>query len=293
MPALLTYKRIIVFFLVAALFNSCSEAYDPEIETQEPVVVVEGLITSLKETSFVKLSIAEPYNSVSKTRALTGAVVFIREQSGSTYIFEEQYDGYYIIDTASFKAVPGKIYTLHFETPAGDIYESSPQELLPPAGIDSIYGIMTEQEFIYVDIWGNTIGKMEKGAETFANFHSNSGPDTHFRLKTRMIIGYTYIDHSTVPFASIVYCWKKLDQDKALNITGIDNPISSDVMHQYSLYFFPFNSYLYGIESNQSLENWFLQIRQYTLNPDAYSYYREVNKQLSATGKIFDPSPPR
>jgi len=104
-----------------------------------------------------------------------------------------------------------------------------------------------------------------------------------------MLIGYSYIDPTTQPFATIYYYWKKLEKDRTLNVTGVDNSISTGGIKRYSAYFFPLNPFLYGMAAGQFLENFFLQVRVFTLNDEAFVYYRDVSRQLSATGKLFDP----
>jgi hypothetical protein len=282
------YKRILFIALLAALVAGCREEYDPDIDVSQKVLVVEGMVTSLNEQTSVTLSMAEPYNSDLKASAVTGAFVYIRDDKGKIDVLNANFNGHYVTDT-SFRGVTGSTYTLHIQTSDGSVYRSTPQLLLPAAGIDSIYGELSQQEFIYTDIWGNTTGKLEDGAQTFADFHSNAGDSVHYRIGTRMLIGYSYTDPDTKPFATIYYLWKKLEKDRTLNITGINNSISAEVMNRYSAHFFPLNPFLYGMTSDQNLENFFLQIKLYTLNDEAFAYYRDVSSQLSATGKLFDP----
>ncbi len=288
MPHLTKYKRILFITLLAALAAGCREEYDPGIDVSQKVLVVEGMVTGLDEPATVTLSMAEPYNSGSGAAAVTGAYVYLRDDKGKIDVLRADYDGHYVSDS-SFRGVAGNSYTLNIQTSDGVVYRSTQQTLLPAAGIDSIYGELSQQEFIYKDVWGNTTGKMEKGVQTYADFHSSAGDSLHYRIGTHMLIGYSHTDPTTKPFATIYYFWKKLEKDRTISVTGDDNSISTGVMTRYSAHFFPLNPFLYGMADDQNLENFFLQVRVYTLNDEAFAYYRELSRQLSSTGKLFDP----
>jgi hypothetical protein len=284
--------RIQLFsFLLVLLFMvaGCREPYDPPIDKQEGVIVVEGLITNLNEPSFVKISVAQPYNSLVADSTVTDALVILEEDNQVKYLLHETAKGYYVTDPLEFTARPGHSYTLLITTATGEIFRSAPQMLLEPATIDSTHGNIFSKEYIYKDVNGRTTGKMEPGAQTVADFRSNALTAAQFRFKSTLLIGFTYIDNSTSPFPSVVYVWKKINPDKTINITSAENAINTSAVNNYPVSFFPFNEYLYGLKSTEHIENWFLQVRQYTLNNDTYQYYREVDKQLSSTGALFDP----
>lgn len=278
--------------MVIALLLSgagCREIYVPDVESQPGVLVVEGLVTNLKERSYVKLSIASQYNSGSADSAVRNAFVIIVEDNLVNYSMKEINAGYYVLDPDEFIAKPGHTYRLQIITADGFVYKSTPQKMMPPAEIDSMYGNLMEKEYIYKDVYGKTVGKMEQVDQTFLDFSINSDTSLQFRFKSTLLLGYTWIDGSTHPYPSVVYVWKKWNPDNTIVMTGSDNEINVLSAKNYAVSYFPLNEYLYGLAPDEHMENWFLQVRQYTLTDEAYRYYNEVNEQLSSTGAIFDP----
>jgi hypothetical protein len=275
--------------IIMIMISGCREIYDPVVDSQASVMVVEALITNLDEPSYVKLSIAKPYNSSYRDSLVTKAKVMIQEDDLGNYYLHETDSGYYTTNPSEFIARPGHYYTLRILTSNGEQYKSSPQLLLPPPAIDSVHGAVIEKEYIYKDVYGKTVGKMEKGAQTFADFRSSAESPVQYRFKSTLLIGNTYIDHSTEPFPSVIYVWKKLNPDQTINISGSASAINTLAISNYPVVFFPFNEYLYDLESNEHVENWFLQVQQYSINDETYQYYKEMNKLLSSSGAIFDP----
>lgn len=284
-----SYKHFLVWVLLAFAAAGCREEYHPELDEQAAVLVVDGQITNLPGPAYVKLFLAKHYNAGGIYPPVTGARVMIYESPGGTHWLKEIEPGYYITDTAEFQAVPWKTYTLRIETRSNSIYESKPQLLLPPAETEGISGILGDKEYITTDLDGNATGRIEQSVETFVSFRSDAGPDAHFRFQTQLMVGSSWIDYSTIPFPTVNYNWKKLRNNIGLNITGADYAIVSDSVSRYSVNYFPLNRYFYDLAPDEWPQRFFLQLRQYTLNDDALKFYREVRKQVSATGKLFDP----
>jgi hypothetical protein len=269
--------------------TACREVYEPEIDTRQGVVVVEGVITNLNEPASVFLWIARPYNSTRPDSAVRGARVMIREDSLGYYELHEKGSGEYITLLSEFQPRAGHSYTLLVITPDGDTCLSTAQQLLSPARIDSLYGIITAQEYIYKDVYGKIVGKMEDGSQTLVDFSGMADPGVQYRFSTKVLTGFTNIDHSTMPFPSIVYNWKKSSPGESVTLSGTGTAVNTSHVVRFPAGFFLFNEYLYGLDSKEHIENWFLQLRQYTLNAETFSYYRDVERQLSNSGAIFDP----
>jgi hypothetical protein len=282
--------RQLWLLIIVILTGGCQEIYNPEVDSLEGIIVVEGLITNLNEPSFVKITIAKQYKNSSRRDSLvTRASVIIMEDNQSNYLLHEADSGYYVTNPLEFVAKPGHTYTLQITTRKGEKYQSTPQLMLPPATIDSLYGEILDKEYIYKDVHGKTVGKMEEGAQTFADFKSNTALPVQYRFKSTLLVGSKYVDKSTSPYPSVVYIWEKQNPDNTIILTGSagTNTISSGTA--YPVNFYPFNEYLYGMGADEHIENWFLQVRQYSINNETYLYYNEVNKLISSTGALFDP----
>jgi hypothetical protein len=307
---------------------SCKEAYNPVIDKGANAIVVEGLITNLKESYKIKISMATPYDSTTNNTFLTGASVSIKDDQGNTYtMHNENSPEYYYSDTSEFIAIPGRSYSLHIEMPNGDIYESKAQKLLSPATIDSIHGITTNKNYWYYDELGNITYKMVYGAETLMDLSYNSDLVFQFRFDNILIKCYSFMYMYTpemilanVPFPPpkncagavcpyLIYNWKKFNLNTANNLSTETHNLISNEIKNSSVCFFPLDSAFcptrYVVDSCATdirgntecaiirqpggPEGKILETRVYALNQESAVYYRELNKQLSYEGKLFDP----
>jgi Domain of unknown function (DUF4249) len=306
----------------------CKVEYNPVIDTQMSAIVVEGLITNLKESYEVKISMATPYNQASKNTNISGASVSIKDDLGNTYMMHvKDPPGYYYSDTSEFIAIPGRSYTLHIEMPGGDIYESSAQKLLEPATIDSIHGITTDKNYWYYDELGNITYKMVYGAETSMDLSYNSDSIFQFRFDNTLIKCYSFMYMYTpemklalIPFPPpkicpgavcpyIIYSWMKYNLYTGTGLSSATHNLVSNEIKNSSICFFPFDTAFCPIRYNADScsldmfgrtvcgtirqpagpEGKILETRVYALNEESAVYYQELNKQLSYEGKLFDP----
>lgn len=280
---------LIVTWLFLLLISGCREVYEPELEAGKEPLVVDAHITNLEEVCYVKLTRAVAYNEGFKKIGVISADVWLQDNDGNEYHLIEATSGLYKTNPLDFIPSMGKTYQLHIRLQNGETYESTPQSLLPTPHLDSLYGNLLEKEFIYKDVWGKVVSKYEIGASNVIDFSSASDTLLQYRIATTLLLGYTYIDNSTKPYPTVIYKWKKFYPDKTYNLTGENTSIQTNHLTNYSACFFPFNEYLYELTPDEHAELWFLQARVYSLGKEAQNYYKQVNKQLSSSGAIFDP----
>lgn len=279
--------RINLFiFALLMISASCREEYYPSIDAGENALVVYGLLTNAHVPYAIKLNRAVPYNSNDVQPAVSGALVYVIE-GDKQYLFHETVTGKYTSDTTKFIALSGHRYTLHIETPDGKIYESSSEVLPSPPRLDSIYGSLTDKEYLYRDVHGQLTTHLETGVETLINFTDTSATTHQLRFDPTLLIEYTYIQQKSTSFPLIVYMWKKVNPNNIVSLTGSDD--NARTTSNFPVCFFPLEKYLYDIQSFQSIENWILGIKIYTLNDESLDYYQGIVEQTSATGKLFDP----
>jgi len=276
-------------FMLVLLSAGCTELYNPELEERPPVLVVDGLVTNQPGPATVRLNLAKPYDAEGAYTAVTGAIVTIYESPGGIYWLREAEPGYYVTDTGEFRAVPWKTYQLRVETSDHVVYESAPQLLLPPAVPESVSGVLTPKEYITSEPGGTIAGRMEQSVESYLDFRSVAGPEASYRFKTRLLLGSSWVDFSTLPFPTVYYNWKKLRDDPELKLASGSSIPAADSAGRYAVNHFPLSRHYYELRPDEWPDRFFLQVKLYTLNEDALAYYREVEKQVSATGRLFDP----
>ena len=278
---------LLLFFTVLMAY-ACKETYDPEIETQEPVIVVDALITNEPGPYEVKLNLSVAYNSTQSYPAITNATVYVIDQNNHIYYFKEDRPGYYYSAKADFRGEPGSTYTLYILTVNGQTIVSKPQTMPMDVRIDSVYGVIDEKEYIYTS-GGVYSVKKAKGVQTFADFSTKTLAEARIRFSATLVVGYTMIDKSTQPYPSIVYAWRKENPLKSFNLTPEGTFVNQQQIKQYDICFFPVKESLYQISVTETITNWFLQVKPYALTQDASRFYKALNDQLAANNQLFDP----
>ena len=67
--------------------TSCSKVYDPSIDTEQNMLVVDGRITNKTDAYHVLLSSTMPFTSSEKGAPVRGANVFVTDNLDNSYKF--------------------------------------------------------------------------------------------------------------------------------------------------------------------------------------------------------------
>lgn len=89
-------KRIIILLFTAAIFYSCEDVINPELEIAEPVLVIDAWINNLPDSQKVILTRTQPYFQNILPPAVSGAIVTITDQNGTVFSFLEDKPGEYV-----------------------------------------------------------------------------------------------------------------------------------------------------------------------------------------------------
>jgi hypothetical protein len=283
----LRYLPLVLLF-TGMIVWSCRETYSPETEPQTPVVVVDAFISNEPGPYEVKLNLSVAYNATQDYPVVTNASVYVTDQNDHQYIFREAYPGRYYSDKAEFRGVPGNTYTLHIETASGQTIVSKPQLMPVEATIDSVYGMIDTREYIFTT-GGVYTAKKVTGVQAFADFSTTGDGAARFRFSTTLVVGYVMTDHSTQPYPSIIYAWKKVNPLKSFNLTTEGTISNQQKISRYDVCFFPVHEAFYQLADTETITNWFLLVKPYALTEDAGKFYTAVNEQLTTSNQIFDP----
>jgi hypothetical protein len=287
--------RNILFFILSIIsFFSCKEVYDPELEFQPKVLVVDGLITDEIKEHKIRLSRAVRFDTFA-TIPEQGALVYIKDNNGNIYNFTENLYGNYFSDSTVFRPKTGDKYTLFINTKDGKAYASEEQELLPRLTLDNVSSKAREVPY-YLTIDNKLKVYNINGAEFVATQTINLPQEKYSRFSSTLLVEFTSLTEGVIS-----YCWEKYDASVYPLLSEIQN--SNPGVFQHKLGFFPLNVYFYGIyeftrvdgrppreiKTYNYLYHYFVSIKQYHQNKNIYDIYKLVNQQLKADEKIFDP----
>lgn len=288
---------------------SCYKPYTTNIVNDNKILVVDGLITNKTSRYHIKLSYASKFYSSVKQDPLINATVSVTDNNGARFDFMEINKGEYLSDSLTFTGIPGNSYLLRIETQYGDVYESTPQKMEQEFYPDSVYAVNDYQE--YISRFNQVINTII-GAEILINIDGKTKTLPKFRIDVEMIKLYAYaLNIPPPPFSPplyLFYCWQLDNSVKELVLaTPLNN--SSNLIENHSIYFVDnliyLNGRVYGLGSWQpdnsyagiptterklcDISGKLMYIDQYSLNDDAYLYYKRMKEQISSEGKLFDP----
>jgi hypothetical protein len=287
----MTNQRILLIIILCLVIitTRCSQIYDPRLESQDDILVVEAHMTDNIETYFVSLSLTSPFNSSTENIPVSDAKIWvIDEKSGSKYLYSETSEGFYSYTPNSVdKGVIGHSYTLYIETAEGDIYCSTPQVMRSPVYIDSVYGIRkVKTEMLKSPDDGSVLYKNKTYIDIISDIRTGIDSTPIVRFEANWI--FEMIDyHREVtggPPVPPTYTWI---YSKGLSYMISESARNNLLKEQNAGSILADN--LAGLYEKQHLEFIVLVLNYYSLNDDSYNFFNDMKKQLSGDDVLFDP----
>lgn len=266
----------LVFFCFSGM--ACKKPYlPPVINTSNSFLVVEGVINTGNDSTFIHLSRTVPLSSTLKSIPETGSVVTIITDAGTTYPVMEKGNGDYSATAISAKT--NSKYALKIITANGKAYQSDfiSGKNSPP--IDSVYYKVTGS-----------------GVNVYADTHDPANNSKYYRWEYIETYEYHSAFHSydslaTMPkdtvlmrhFGSQIYqCWQS-DTSTSI-ILNSSAKLTTDIINQNQVAFIPSTS-------EKIAGRYSILVKQYAMTPEAYNYYQILQKNTEKLGTIFDAQP--
>ena len=285
-------KNSFLALLIILIFSRCSEVYNPKIDSNADALIVEGLITDGEGPFSIKLTKAVLFSSdsTSEINYVTGAKLTVNDNENNSVDLIDAGLGTYTLPTG-FKAKIGNSYKLHILTTDGNIFESNDQKLLSPQSYDSIHASYGTQGYLDKNNVYKKVGGAIIEEDLFQNISNlDSVPVCRFNSVITLQYIFPLYTPSITDWHWIYFGWESFQLNSIENITDEKSLSSNSILKNHSLGFMPFDALSYGyVMPLNSDVYYYLRINQYTMNHDSYLFYKGANKQLAATGKIFDP----
>jgi hypothetical protein len=264
---LINTKHQVFLLSIVVLINSCIVEYFPKIVEEKEMLVVEGLITDQPGTNTFRLSKTLPLGKL-YAKPLKGCKVSISDDLGHIFNLKETRDGTYVTDSANFKGVIGRQYTLHIRTTKDSVnysYESFPMEMKPVPPIDSIY----YEKKIFVK-WPLDY----EGCQIYLDTHDPSDNCKFYRWE------FTETWEFHLPYNVVNrVCWIS-DNSKDIYIKNTAL-LAEDRIIKYPVY--TITDPIDRLKIKYSI-----LIRQFSLNEDEYLYWDRLKNLVEQGGGLYD-----
>ena len=269
-------KFLFLFFGVIGL-TSCIDEIDLPIRVEKPKLVVDGLITNENTSYVVRLSFTGKYeNSLSTPTnlALNGAKVVITDDRGrKTELKQDVLElGTYRTIDPSFVGTIGYSYKLEVTLPNGEKYSTIPERMLSVAAITNL-----SYEFKKV----GTINTPD-AYQVFLDTKDPAGEQNFYRWSA---YGYSRWESTGAlcsafgPTICYQFCWVPTNYPDVLLFS--DAAINGNFIKKFPVFLSPI----------RAVGNHFVEVTQYSLSKNAYTFWNLYEEQRKRVGTIFDPQP--
>lgn len=273
-------KRNNTWYLLAVVIIivwSCKKPYSPPaVSSDNHYLVVEGVINSGNDSTFITLSRTVKLSDSASTQAVSNFSVVVEDGQGNSYILKPEGNGKYDIGPMPIDA--SKKYRLHLNDPAGKEYTSDYVEVRQNPPIDSI-GFFPK----------------DNNLQLYVNTHNSANNTRYYRWD----YAETWKFRARYPARFIVDAdTKKLrlrhpDEDIYVCFTGDNSSnivlsstekLVQDVVSQGIVTTIPGNSEKLGMRYS-------ILLKQYALTKDGYQFWENLRKNTEHLGSIFDAQP--
>jgi hypothetical protein len=274
-------KWITYGFLLILAFTSCEEIYTPEIELREGVLVADARIVAGQPDNYIRLYESLGFNEKGNGYPpVVGAKVSLMDNKGGKVNLTEISAGNFRLNTTLNPVYNYKI-KIEYE---GNTFESTYEPVPPLPDLDTVYGEAGTK--LFEEEANNDVDEIIKVPGVFLYGDIlNDAESPHYRFTAKKVMQYTYIN-PIGDLAETVFCWSTLISKDNFNIAAPPLFSSQTDIIKHQLTFMAQKVYL---GPDNRFDSWILILYQHRLSESAYDYYDDLNKQLHADGKLFDP----
>ena len=275
---------LFISILFFCLFG-CKEPFDPHISEKTNTITVDGSLIKGRRKQIVTITRSAPLNDI-KYIPVTGCQVEIMDETGNVFPFSEESEGQYTAEIDDNLLINNRKYKLVFDTPDGNRYESTYEEIVETAPVDSVYAVpesiysSPDKEYInvvrfYLDL---------KAPEEGARYYRWDLTET-YEIHSFYHIDWIYLNKDTLYLNnpdSIYFCWITSDIDELFSSNTVNLKINEK--KKIPLNFVPRNARKLAVRYS-------LLVNQYALSPDAYDYWHQKKVEIEESGGLYTKQP--
>ncbi len=286
-------QKIFICVFSVILLIACTEPFDPVISSPDDVMVVEGLVTNVKGSNFVRLFMTSSFNEGVQDRPVRHARVVVTDQDLKQVVFNENAPGLYVAPDG-FAGQVGHTYELEIETSDGEVYRSGRQTIVQGIKLEELAVEFTHEEMPVENVFGVVEYKQVPGLKFFVDIENYDLSSPRMRFENQTLVQYVLeeSDPQRANDPDLSYCRRKLAIDTKVNVAVPFNEYASGRNLQHELVFMPIPLTFYGGSDDwnfRRIDRRAVIVRQFTLNEESYAFYKSLYEQMSAEGRIFDP----
>ena len=280
-------SKIIIYLLLIMALSGCIEPFSLEIDEEQILLVVDGMLTDREGYHQVRISRSGSYSDPQYTPE-QGCQVAIRNAEGNSVVLMESEPGLYEQFVEQSFLRTNTAYQLYIRTTDGKEYLSEADSLLPCPPVNKLYYEQEIRETFDPDF-------PHYGIQFYTDLHI---PDQYARdyrweleetweYHAPYTIRYYYVGRiMDLDFNSdsLMFCWKT-EKINAIHTISAGHIEGKDVRRIPLAYV--------SNQSNRLKVKYSLLVKQYALSSSAYQYWNQLEKQNQESGGLYETQPAR
>ena len=260
----------IILILFLSLATGCTNQFSPDIDENQQLLVVDGMITDQYRVNRIKLSRSMPIGKPLVRNPVKGAVVTITDEKGTVSTLKEFPAGTYSTDSLKFRGCVGGRYALNIKI--NNVYYATDfTEMKPVPPIDSLY-----YEKVVLTA-SNDIEDVDEGCKIYLDSRDPSNNCLFFRWN------YTETWEYLIPYTvTNRICWVYgRSREVLIKNTSI---FSQAMVTKYPVLFISNNTDKLKVKYS-------ILVNQYSLNESEFDFWDKVQNISENVGNLYDITP--
>jgi hypothetical protein len=274
---------------LALLMASCVKPYEVDFDSNQDYVVVEGVLTNELKSHQIQLSYTAG-SSDTEIRYVDDASVWVENQS-TTIPLIRQGNGIYKTEE-DFAGTIGETYQLFIEMADGKIISSNKEVMHSPtklAAIHQRYAVSPSEDGVtniggiqfFIDAEQGELPVNYYRYEWSAGYRIDVTEPAYYKIVTDTVsIDPDSITFTVWPDVEVLLSCYQADSSAGLIYGSTENSTNRQLLD------FPVN--FVSQESDRLSRRYSLMVKQYTITPGAYYYYKKLDETNNYGGSLFD-----
>ena len=264
--------RVKIFLVSCFLAISCVEPFTVDFNRSFKVLIVDALLTDENVTQSINIYYSYSKDDIDYKKALTGLTMQVEVNGKQSVNLQEAQAGFYNFPE-NFRMKIGDTYRLNFKTPDGRIYESATVTLLGSPEIEKIYDLF--------ELEGTkAFGKIVPSNNVFIDFKDTDLSNNYYSWtwtlwesqKICLVTDFYDLYCNTDCYEIIKSQEENIFKDRFYNGKKIEGKLIAKIPYY-------------------QMEGALLEIKQYAISSEAYSFFKQFQDLTQNNGTFADTSP--
>jgi len=266
-----TLLKGLLLLFVFMVGYSCISPYEADIEDEPDLISIDASLIKGEQEQTVRVSTTASLNS-STFIPVRGCDVSLIDEFDNAWHYQDLTGGIYRTSIPDEELIHGRHYKIRVITSEGNVYESNYEVLNPGIEVDSVYYDVEDK----VD---QITGEPYTGIQFYLDVKAGEDDSRYFRWRIDETYEYTsfgpisyfYLDDSHTPVVpedewAVYRCWQGGE------ISGLFQSSTIDLYKNEKKRIYL--NYVSALTERLRIK-YSLQVKQYTLNEDAYNYFEQ------------------